>query len=74
MKYLCDRHPNIRLEVIDEIYPCPPKEVVDKTREVLEKYNLPAKPDYTGLPRAVGKNTEERIKLVVVDQIASNPG
>jgi hercynylcysteine S-oxide lyase len=73
-KYQCDRHPNIRLESIEIVFPASHAEIIAKTEEVLKKLNKEAKPNYTGTPKPEGNVVGERVKMVIVDQIASNPG
>jgi hypothetical protein len=69
MKYICDVHP-VTIQVVDLTFPCPHSEILRKTEEVLERYNEEQPEE--GKPR--GKSAKERVKMVVVDSIASNPG
>ncbi|KAL7420902.1 hypothetical protein Q5752_004856 [Cryptotrichosporon argae] len=74
VKYICDKHPGVRLEVVDVAFPCAHADVVRQTEAVLSRYNELAPLDLSGLPRAVGRNVHARVRAVVVDQIASLPG
>ncbi|WRT70899.1 uncharacterized protein IL334_007898 [Kwoniella shivajii] len=74
VKCVCDRNPQIRLEVINDIFPCTHQEILDKTNQVLGKYNQIARPNYTGQSKATGISANERVRAVIVDAIASNPG
>jgi hypothetical protein len=61
------------MEVVNINFPCPRSLVVEKTEAVLKKYNEPAVPSYTGESKPTGKG-DKRVKMVVLDAIASNPG
>ncbi|KAK8850714.1 hypothetical protein IAR55_004634 [Kwoniella newhampshirensis] len=74
LKYLADRHPNIRLETIDIHFPTSHASIVQATEDLFEKYNEVAIPNYTGQSKPNGKKPNERVRLVVVDAIASMPG
>ncbi|WVF67835.1 hypothetical protein IAT40_002596 [Kwoniella sp. CBS 6097] len=73
-KYVADKHPQIKVEIIDVTFPCSHKSVVEITEKVLQKYNKPAIPNYTGLSKPTGVTPHERVKAVIIDAIASNPG
>ncbi|WVR08776.1 hypothetical protein IAU60_005834 [Kwoniella sp. DSM 27419] len=73
-KYIADRHYQIKVEIIDVTFPTTHQSIVQQTEEFLEKYNKPAIPNYTGQPKATGHSPHERVRAVVVDAIASNPG
>ena len=72
MKFVCDRF-GVDLEVIDVEFPCSHAEVLRKTHEVIERYNVEAVSSYTWEAKAAGKHPEKRIRVVVVDTISSNP-
>lgn len=76
MKHLCDRNPGIRLEVIITKFPCYHSEIVEATEAVLAKYNKPTGNVRGGdaPPTATGLSDKERVRMVVVDGIASVPG
>nr|XP_019007744.1 uncharacterized protein I206_07378 [Kwoniella pini CBS 10737]OCF46525.1 hypothetical protein I206_07378 [Kwoniella pini CBS 10737] len=74
VKCICDKNPNIRMEIVNDVFPCSHQEIVKQSEELLSKYNEVAKPNYTGLSKATGIKTDERIRCVIVDAIASNPG
>ncbi|WWD20884.1 hypothetical protein CI109_105361 [Kwoniella shandongensis] len=74
LKYLADTHPNIRVETINVNFPTSHASIVQATDDLLGKYNEVAGPNYTGQSKATGKKPDERVKLVLVDAIASNPG
>lgn len=75
MKHICDKYKGVRIEIVDTPFPCLHSEIVDATEAALAKYNAP-----TGLTRgaeapAVARGLgAERVRLVVVDSIASAPG
>jgi len=74
IKHLCDRNPALTLEEIEITFPCAHAEIVRKFEEVVSKYNEPAKPSYTGEPKPMGTDQNKRVRLAVIDTIASNPG
>ena len=74
VKHLCDRHPDIRLEVVPVLLPCSHGDITAQTESVLKKYNQQAAPNYTGMSKPSGISTKERVRMVIVDSIASNPG
>jgi len=76
MKYVCDRNPGVKLETILVEFPCYHSEIIEKTQAVLEKYNQPTSNVRGGSepPVAVGVNANERVRMVVIDSIASAPG
>lgn len=76
VKHIADKYEGVRIEIVDVAFPCLHSEIVEATEKALATYNKP-----TGLSRggetaavARGVNEKERIKLVVVDSIASAPG
>lgn len=74
MKHLCDRNPGLNLEIIEISFPCSHESIIKKTEEVLAKYNETATPSYTGESKPTGRNAHQRVRMVVVDSIASMPG
>lgn len=74
MKHLCDRNPGLSIETIDLTFPCSHAEILRKTEEVIKKYNEEATPSYTGESKPTGRNAHSRIRMMVLDSIASNPG
>ncbi|ORY28005.1 pyridoxal phosphate-dependent transferase [Naematelia encephala] len=74
MKFICDSNPGVTLEVIDVTFPCSHADVVRKTETVLAKYNKVTKPNYTGEARPEGLSSDKRVRMLVLDAIASNPG
>ncbi|KAL1412461.1 hypothetical protein Q8F55_000206 [Vanrija albida] len=74
-KYTCDRNPGIRLEIIQLTFPTTHAEIVEKTEALFKKYNQKAKgPRGDSVPNAVAVDGKERVRMVVIDSIASNPG
>lgn len=74
MKHVCDTHDGVRIEIVDVKFPCLHSEIVAATEAVLKKYNKPTGATRGGAganPEGLGK---ERVRLVVVDSIASAPG
>jgi hypothetical protein len=74
MKHICDRDTGVTLHEIELTFPLPHKEIVRRFEGVLSEYNENAKPSYTGEPKATGRNQNKRVRLAVIDTIASNPG
>lgn len=74
MKHLCDRYPKIRLEIIICTFPCLHADIVKATEDVLAKHNKPAAQSGSTPLRAEGVKADERVRMVVVDSIASVPG
>lgn len=75
LKYVADRHPKVRLEVVNVTFPCPHSKVVEDTETLLEKYNKPsASIQLESELKPVGKDKKERVRLVLMDSISSNPG
>lgn len=73
LKYVCDRHAGVRLEVIPVAFPMTHAELVGRTRALLSRYNATLPQGYEALHGRQGL-TGERIRLIVVDSIASAPG
>ncbi|EIW69330.1 hypothetical protein TREMEDRAFT_43923 [Tremella mesenterica DSM 1558] len=71
-KFICDKYPGVSLEQISITFPCSHEEVVKKTEDVLGRYNQQVNPTQLEI-KPVGRG-EKRVRMVVVDQIASNPG
>jgi hypothetical protein len=67
-------HPEIHLDIIDLVFPMTHDSIVDKTQQALAKWNEKATVNYTGHPTPTGKKPDGRVKMVVMDSIASNPG
>jgi hypothetical protein len=74
MKFYCDMHPEINLDIVDLTFPCSHEEIVRKAEEAIEKWNEPAITNYTGQPTPNPKTPDGRVRIVIVDSIASNPG
>jgi kynureninase len=76
MKYYCDRHPGIKLEIILVAFPCYHSQILKQTEDVLAKYNKPASNVRGGSEPAiaVGVTANERVRMLVIDSIASTPG
>ena len=74
MKYYCDSNPSINLDIIPLPFPLPNDTIVDRAEEAIGRWNVPAIPNYTGQAQPTGKDVDGRVRLVVVDSIASNPG
>lgn len=55
-------------------FPCYHSEIVKKTEEVLAKYNQSRTVRPYEPSTAIGVNSHERVRLVVIDSIASVPG
>ena len=64
------------MEVIDVTFPCAMSVVVEATETMLDRYNTIVEPSSTNhtAPSATGKSKDKRVRMVVVDSIASNPG
>ena len=74
MKYICDRHDDVTIEHVDLTFPCPHSEVIAKTEAMLEKYNHATGPRHAFNGHPEGKSHDKRVRMVLVDTIASNPG
>jgi len=74
MKFYCDMNPEINLDIINLTFPCSHQTIITQTEEVLGQWNEvnPTEGDGQHVPK--GKKEEGRVRLVVVDSIASNPG
>lgn len=74
MKFYCDMIPEINLDIINLTFPCSHQTIVNQTEELLGQWNEvnPTQGDGSHAPK--GKKDEGRVRLVVVDSIASNPG
>jgi kynureninase len=76
MKHVCDTHEGVRIEVVPTTFPCAHSELVEATEVLLKKYNKPTGATRGGdgpvVSQGVGK--DERVRVVVVDSIASVPG
>jgi hypothetical protein len=74
MKYVCDRNPGVSLEIINLTFPCEKLDIIKRTEEVIQRWNEVPKPHHSGQAKPAGKGPHERVRMVVADQIASNPG
>lgn len=74
MKYYCDANPQINLDILPLPFPLPNDIIVERAEEALSRWNKPAIPNYTGQAQPTGKEVGSRVRLVIVDSIASNPG
>lgn len=74
MKHICDRNRNVKIEVIEIDFPCSHSSIVAKTEQLLSKYNELAKPSYTGESKPTGHSPHERVRMIIIDSIASMPG
>ena len=74
MKHICDYNPGVSLLTIDVTFPCPLSDVVDATEQAFAEHNRVVKPQLSGVKKAEGVSSEKRVRMCVVDQIASNPG
>lgn len=74
VKYLCDRHPAISMRVIQLDMPVTHQSIIDTTAAALKELNQLAIPNYTGRPKARGIDVGERVRMVLMDHIASVPG
>jgi len=74
MKFYCDMNPEINLDIINLNFPCSHQTIISQTEEVLGEWNEanPTEGDDQHTPK--GKKEEGRVRLLVVDSIASNPG
>ncbi|KAI5451918.1 hypothetical protein NCC49_001219 [Naganishia albida] len=59
LKYICDKHEGVECVEIPLNFPETHDQIVQKTENVLKKY---------------GPGSEQRVRMVVIDSIASNPG
>lgn len=64
----------MRLEVIPVVFPTTHQDLVDRTAAVFRKYNHSVPHNYHPLSGQPAPYQSERIRLVVVDSIASAPG
>jgi len=67
-------HPEINLDIVDLTFPCSHEDIVRKAEEAITEWNEPAITNYTGQPTPTGKTPDARVRIVIVDSIASNPG
>ena len=74
MKRICDEHPAMTLEIIPNNQPCPHSTVVKKTEEVLAKYNEVVGDESSLEVNPRDKKPGQRVRLLLIDSIASNPG
>lgn len=74
MKFYCDMNPEINLDIINLTFPCSHAKIINQTEELLGQWNElnPTEDDGQHVPK--GKKEGGRVRLVVVDSIASNPG
>jgi hypothetical protein len=74
MKFYCDMNPEINLDIINLTFPCSHETIINQTEELLGQWNEvnPTEGDSQHVPK--GKKEGGRVRLVVVDSIASNPG
>jgi hypothetical protein len=74
MKFYCDMNPEINLDIIILTFPCSHAKIINQTEELLGQWNEvnPTEGDGQHVPK--GKKEGGRVRLVVVDSIASNPG
>ncbi|WVO18164.1 hypothetical protein L204_105867 [Cryptococcus depauperatus] len=72
-KYFADSSP-VKLHIISLDFPLTHSEVLRQTEEVLASYNLATKPISTEQCNPIGKTPKTRIRMVLVDVLASNPG
>ncbi|KLT45811.1 PLP-dependent transferase, partial [Cutaneotrichosporon oleaginosum] len=74
MKHVCDTHEGVRIEVVNTTFPCAHSDIVEATEAVLKKYNKPVSAPGDGPVVPQGVEKDERVRVVVVDSIASLPG
>ena len=74
MKFYCDMNPEINLDIINLTFPCSHHSIINKTEELLGQWNDVNPTEEDGQHTPKGKKEEGRVRLVVVDSIASNPG
>lgn len=74
LKYICDRNAGVRLEVIPVTFPTTHQDLIDRTASVFRTYNHSVPHNYHPLSGKPAPFASERIRLVVVDSIASAPG
>lgn len=74
LKYVCDRHAGVRLEVIPVTFPTTHAAIVEATAALFRKYNHSVPRNYDALTGTPAPFRGERVRLVVVDSIASAPG
>jgi hypothetical protein len=72
--YTCDRNPGVTLDTIQVAFPCSHDKIVKQTEAYLSKWNTEAKQSEDGRVNAVGRGEHQRVRMVIVDSIASNPG
>jgi len=73
MKFYCDMNPEINLDIVNLTFPCSHDTIIKQTEVHLAKWNdvSPTEGDGQHNPKGRGPG---RVRLVVVDPIASNPG
>ena len=76
MKSYCDMNPEINLDIINLTFPCSHETIINQTEELLGQWNEvnPTEGDEQPSPKGKTETEEGRVRLVVVDSIASNPG
>jgi hypothetical protein len=74
MKFYCDMNPEINLDIINLTFPCSHQTIINQTEELLSQWNEVNPTEGDGAHTPKGKKEGGRVKMVVVDSIASNPG
>jgi hypothetical protein len=74
MKFYCDMNPEINLDIINLTFPCSHAKIINQTEEFLGEWNEVNPTEGDDQPTPKGKKEEGRVRMVVVDSIASNPG
>jgi hypothetical protein len=74
MKFYCDMNPEINLDIINLTFPCSHQTIINQTEELLGQWNEVNPTEDDGQHTPKGKKEGGRVRLVVVDSIASNPG
>lgn len=74
MKFYCDMNPEINLDVINLTFPCSHQTIIDQTEQALGEWNEVNLTEGEEQHTPKGKKEGGRVRLVVVDSIASNPG
>lgn len=76
VKYLADRNPGLSIESIHVDFPCAHSAIIQRTEEALKALNRNADSNHpsAALTKGEGGVKNKRVKALIIDQIASQPG
>jgi hypothetical protein len=74
MKFYCDMNLEINLDIKNLTFPCSHENIINQSEEHLGQWNEINPTEGDDQPTPKGKKEDGRVRLVVVDSIASNPG